>query len=294
MPTPQVLFFDVFGTCVDWRTTITAQLHAECRLVWDNPKATQGMSDLDKKKYESMTPARWGQFAQAWRDSYMGFCSYQSKTPSHPFITVDRHHRKSLRALLGEWGLADLWPADEDIVRISDHWHRLDGWLDTTEGLERLHQLCATVTLTNGNKTLVSDLRRHAKMTFDKLLCAEDFEAYKPSDAVYDGGVRLMKVHAQQCMMVAAHLGDLRAANSRGMQTAYIERDGEEKASPQEVEEARKKWLDYYIPLEKGNPEGGLVMLAAELEARGATSRDPIIVNEEVEGVTSIPKGGNY
>ena len=64
--------------------------------------------------------------------------------------------------------------------------------------------------------------------------------------------------------MVAAHLDDLKAAKSHGMQVVYVERLGEEKWSTEEIEKARSDgWVDIWVGPRLDN--GGFLEVAQKL-----------------------------
>ena len=65
---------------------------------------------------------------------------------------------------------------------------------------------------------------RFAKLPFQRLLSAEDFRHYKPDPEVYLGAASALGLEPHQVMMVAAHKGDLRAAQAVGMRAAFVER----------------------------------------------------------------------
>jgi len=62
--------------------------------------------------------------------------------------------------------------------------------------------------------------------------------------------------------MVAAHLGDLKAAKSHGLQVIYVERPMEEDWSQEEVEMAKREgWVDLWV----GQGSRGFVTMAERL-----------------------------
>lgn len=143
--------------------------------------------------------------------------------------TVDQHHLDSLRELLAARGLYNLWSAAtvEDLSLI---WHRLEPWSDTNAGLAALNDLgLQTTTLTNGNLALIGNMVSHSKMPFQHVLSAEMFNSYKPNPAVYLGAAEKLGLKPEECGMVAAHLGDLEAAQKCGFGTVYVERPEEER-----------------------------------------------------------------
>jgi 2-haloacid dehalogenase len=111
---------------------------------------------------------------------------------------------------------------------------------------------------------LLSDLQVHTKIPFTHLLSAELFGTYKPSSAVYRGAAEKLGLPIKECVMVAAHLNDLRAAKSQGMQVVYVQRPGEEEWSDDEVNKARSEgWVDVWVSLREGNR--GFVTVAEKL-----------------------------
>lgn len=55
------------------------------------------------------------------------------------------------------------------------------------------------------------------------------FNSYKPNPAVYLGAAEKLGLKPEECGMVAAHLGDLEAAQKCGFGTVYVERPQEER-----------------------------------------------------------------
>ncbi|KAM0717931.1 hypothetical protein Q7P37_006263 [Cladosporium fusiforme] len=241
-PLPKALFFDVFGTCVDWRKTVTEAL----------------IEAASKAGDTKMSPSDWAAFAQEWRTSYLTFTRAVAADPNLGWKTVDQHHLDSLHELLASHGLADLWPQHivEDLSLI---WHRLAPWPDTNAGLQALNDLgIQTATLTNGNLTLIGNMAAHAKMPFQHILSAEMFNSYKPNPAVYLGAADKLGLEPGECGMVAAHLGDLEAAQKCGLATVYVER-------PQEEREGHLREKEGLVDVWVGMQEGGFVEAARRL-----------------------------
>ncbi|TPX15768.1 uncharacterized protein E0L32_000102 [Thyridium curvatum] len=258
----KALTFDVFGTVVDWRTTVTAELQAAAAEKLRSAAFAALPADLQARA-RAATPEDWAAFAQAWRQSYtdfvQGFVAGQT-----PWKDVDAHHHDSLLGLLAARGLAGLY-APAEARALSLVWHRLAPWPDSAPGLALLGRAgLVTCALSNGNRSLLADLEAHGALGFRRLLSAEDFGAYKPDPSVYRGAAERLGFAPPGGMgrvaMVAAHLGDLRAARAQGMRTVYVERALEEAWGPEEREAARD-WVDLWIPLE----EDGFVELARRL-----------------------------
>ncbi|KAL8800735.1 MAG: hypothetical protein Q9200_007153 [Gallowayella weberi] len=104
---PKALLFDVFGTLVDWRTTVTHTLSTQAALALNSPSASVPTS---VRLFASTIS--WPDFAQQWHDTYKTFTSSQSSSsPSrskHPFKTADQHHHDSLLHLLHTHSLTGL------------------------------------------------------------------------------------------------------------------------------------------------------------------------------------------
>ncbi|KAE9980242.1 hypothetical protein BLS_008957 [Venturia inaequalis] len=244
-PSQLAFLFDVFGTCVDWRTTVTNELH--------------------RRGPSTMTVAEWGKFSQEWRNSYKVFTKSRADDSTLPMKTVDQHHFDSLQGLLAAWGLKDLWSAEE-LRDISLVWHRLDAWTDSEKGIEGFNGLGWTCTLSNGNTSLLRDLQGHAKLDFTHLFSAEDFGTFKPNKAIYLGAARKLGVSPSQCFMVAAHLPDLKAAKGCGYRTIYVERPLEEDWSVQQIEEAKiAGFVDLWISAD----ENGFLAAVERLKTEG-------------------------
>lgn len=256
---PRALLFDVFGTCVDWRTSVTEALEAQAHYALNDAAASLATRVRLRASY--MTEATWGEFAQQWRNLYKQFCHAIAEDPSLPWKTIDEHHLESLKELLAQWQLEGLW-TDEQVRTLSLIWHQLKPWPDTPAGIKVLNKLFYTGTLSNGNLSLLGDLKVFAQMDFTHLFSAEMFGSYKPSPTVYLGAVEKLGVRPVECAMVAAHLNDLKAAKACGLQTVYVERPLEEDWTAEQVENARKEgWVDLWIPADKE----GFIAMAEEL-----------------------------
>jgi 2-haloacid dehalogenase len=212
---------------------------------------------------DDMTMERWGEFAQQWRNGYKKFTRQLASDPSVPWKSVDEHHLESLKQLVEDWQLSGLWD-EEQLRAISLIWHRLDPWADSALGVSMLNRLFYTCTLSNGNLSLLGDLRTHSAIPFTHLFSAELFGTYKPSPRVYLGAAEKLQLPPEECVMVAAHLNDLQAAKQNGLKTVYVERPGEEDWGQDEVEKARQEgWVDLWISA--GNGSQGFITVAEKL-----------------------------
>ena len=197
----KAMTFDVFGTVVDWRSSIIRE--------GEQLTARTGI-EVD-----------WSRFADAWRGGY-GPAMRRVRSGELPWTKIDDLHRLILDGLIPEYGLTALNEAErDDLNRV---WHRLAPWPDTVSGLTRLRTRYVLASLSNGNVALLVNMAKHSGLPWDAVLSAELAHAYKPDPKVYLTAADLLGLEPEQVMMVAAHKGDLRAAAALGFKTAYVPR----------------------------------------------------------------------
>ncbi|MEL7895428.1 haloacid dehalogenase type II [Vreelandella neptunia] len=214
----KAIVFDVFGTIVDWRSSLINQFNElEKELGIELP--SEVLADQWRQLYApSMDRVRRGEI---------------------PWMVLDDLHRESLVTLLNQHGIA----LDEATIdRVNYFWHQLEPWPDVPHGLQRLKEHTIIATLTNGNVSLMVDVARHAKLPWDMIFCAELFEHYKPDSEVYLGACRLLRLPPEEVMLCAAHNADLRAARALGMKTAFIPRRTEYGPQQSKDLEAEEAW----------------------------------------------------
>jgi 2-haloacid dehalogenase len=197
----KALVFDVFGTVVDWRRSVAAEVQALA--------ARKGLT-LDGAK-----------FADAWRAGYRPSMD-RVRSGELPWTKLDHLHRMTLDRLLPEFGVTTL--TEDEKRELNRAWHRLRPWPDSAAGLTRLKKRFIIAPLSNGNIGLMTDLAKHAGLPWDVILGAEVVRHYKPDREVYQSAADILDLQVGEVMMVAAHLGDLRAAKSVGLQTAFVPR----------------------------------------------------------------------
>jgi len=203
-PDVQALLFDVFGTVVDWRSSI--------------------VDELTRFGAEKRLKADWAAFTDDWRGLYQPAMD-EVRTGRRPWTILDVLHRESLEKLLVKHAISDLSEADKD--HINRVWHRLRPWPDTVEGLTRLKSRFIIGTLSNGNVGLLTRMAKNAGLPWDVVLGAETARAYKPLPQAYLASAELLNLAPGQVMLVAAHNGDLAAAAKVGLATAFVARPTE-------------------------------------------------------------------
>ena len=195
----QALTFDVFGTVVDWRTSIIR----EGQIL----SANKGFN-ID-----------WAEFAERWRGGY-GPAMNRVRTGDLPWTKIDDLHRMILDELIDEYGMKEMTESERD--HFNKAWHRLIPWPDTVAGLYQLKTKYVITTLSNGNVSLLTNMAKNAGLPWDAVLSAELAKHYKPDPEAYLTAAELLSLRPEQVMMVAAHPGDLRAAARAGLRTAYV------------------------------------------------------------------------
>ena len=181
------LTFDVFGTVVDWRTSIIREGQQLTR--------THGIE------------ADWEAFADGWRGGY-GPQMNRVRTGELPWTKIDDLHRIILDGLLVEFGIAGRL-TETEVEDLNRAWHRLIPWPDTVRGLYRLKSRFVISTLSNGNVSLLTNMAKNAGLPWDCVLSSELAGHYKPDPEVYQKAAELLSLPPSRIMMVAAHRGDL-------------------------------------------------------------------------------------
>ena len=216
----KALVFDVFGTVVDWRGSIIHEGEA-----WGKARRLR----ID-----------WARFADRWRAGYAPAMDKVRKGEL-PWTRIDGLHRMILDQLLVEFRIEGL--TDEEKENWNRVWHRLKPWPDSVPGLTRLKKKYIIAPLSNGNVALLTNMAKHSRLPWDAILSAELVKRYKPDREVYLSAPHFFGVKPEDVMMVAAHRGDLEAARSCGLRTAFVHRPQEfgperaaAKASPGEFD----------------------------------------------------------
>jgi 2-haloacid dehalogenase len=200
----KALFFDVFGTLVDWRSSIAREAQAL-------------LGPLGHS-------CDWLAFADAWRGEYQPAME-EIRSGRSPFCKLDILHRRNLDRILPRFGIANV--SQEILANLNLAWHRLDAWPDSAPGLQKLRTKFYIAPVSNGNISLMVDLARRNGFPWDAILGAEVARDFKPKPRVYLAACAALDLAPADCMMVAAHSSDLSAAASCGLKTAHIARPDE-------------------------------------------------------------------
>jgi len=135
----RALTFDVFGTCVDWRSGVAAEAR--------------------RLGAQSGVNADWERLADAWRALY-GPSMDRVRSGELPWTNFDQLPRSSLDQVLREVGAEGFDSAARDQLTLA--WERLPAWPEAARGLERLNRHFTVTTLSNGNRSQQAALIRFA------------------------------------------------------------------------------------------------------------------------------------
>ena len=191
----KALIFDVFGTCVDWRTSVAREVAAVLPGV-----------DADA-------------FATAWRAEYDPAMA-RIREGGRGYVPLDDLHRENLHKVAADFGVTTP-------DALSHAWERLDPWPDVVAGLGALKRHHIVAPCSNGSIALMARLAKFGGLPWDCILGAEIAQDYKPKPRVYLAACAALRLPPDQVMMVAAHNDDLHAARAAGLMTAFVPRPTE-------------------------------------------------------------------
>lgn len=215
----KALLFDVFGTVVDWRSSVIREL--------ETFGAAKGIE------------RDWIGFTDKWRGLYQPAME-EVRSGRRAWTILDELHQESLVRLLDEFSISGL--RTEEIDHLNRAWHRLLPWPDSIEGLHRLKSRYIIGTQSNGNIALMVNLAKHSDLAWDVILGAETARTYKPRPESYLRNVALLGLEPGECMLVAAHNDDLAAASALGMRSAFVLRPAEYGPDQSKDLDAEEDW----------------------------------------------------
>ena len=131
--------FDIFGTVVDWRSSVIAEATR-----WGKAKGL----NID-----------WTGFTDRWRLGYRPAMDKVRKGEI-PWTKLDDLHRMILEDLLKQYKIEGL--SEEEKVNWAHVWRRLKPWPDSVEGLSRLKKKYIISPMSNGNVALMTHLAKFA------------------------------------------------------------------------------------------------------------------------------------
>ena len=200
----KAMTFDVFGTVVDWRSSIAREI-----------------KEMGQRKGFVLD---WDSFADEWRSGYKPAMD-KVRNGELPWTKIDTLHRMILDEMLTRHQISNMSEDEKDYLNRA--WHRLDPWPDSVKGLTLLKKDHIISSLSNGNVALLVNMAKYGGLPWDTVLSAEIARHYKPDAEAYLSTGEYLGLPIHQVMMVAAHKNDLESAKSNGMMTGYVPRPKE-------------------------------------------------------------------
>jgi len=197
----RALAFDTYGTVVDWRTSVLAELQSLA--------ARKGLT-FDRVR-----------FLDEWKAAYRPAMDKVNRGEM-PWTTVDAIYRTRLDELLLTHGITRL--TSEEIDALARVWWRLRPWPDAVAGIRRLKVRYIVTPLSNASFIGMVELARFAGLPWDCVITAENARCYKPRPEAYRTAISLLGLKPEEVLMVAAHNYDLEAARHERMATAFVPR----------------------------------------------------------------------
>ena len=141
MPVSNVkaLTFDVFGTVLDFRSSIIR--HGE---------------ELGRRKGLAVD---WAAFADEWYGGYRPAMN-RINSGEDEWANVGAIYRRRLEELTEKFGLDSL--TGEEKTRFNQSWSRLDPWPDSVSGLTRLKKKFIISALSNGDFGMLTEMGKFA------------------------------------------------------------------------------------------------------------------------------------
>ncbi|KAK0469127.1 haloacid dehalogenase [Desarmillaria tabescens] len=227
----QALVLDLMGTCTDWCSSILSALGSKPPLV--DPRS----------------------FAMDWQAGFFEEIHHRFQAGEDPEDPedIDVTHRRVLDRILLERKIGmDFWDEEtrNDMVQ---SWHIQQAWPDAIKGLEILKHKFFVIVLANGTTRLQLDIIKSSQLPFHTLLSSQLLDLTKPDPKIYQKAIDLLDLKPEECLMVASHAYDLRAAARMW--------------DPEEDMDHLRQTFDFFVEGTDGSDTNGLVKLATILQA---------------------------
>ncbi len=197
--------FDVFGTVVDWRSGVAAEV-----------------SSAYRAKNEAVDAKA---FADEWRGEYQPAMQH-IRSGDRGYVALDILHRENLEIVLNRRGQSDLFTQAE-LANLNRAWEKLPPWPDAPQGLTDLKAIMPVAPCSNGSISLMTRLARFGGLSWDCIVGAEIAQGYKPDPKVYQRSTAALGLAPGEVIMIATHNDDLAAARRAGLATGYFPRPDE-------------------------------------------------------------------
>ena len=197
------MLFDTFGTVVDWRSGVAAEI----RRFADTHGLALDPVDL----------------ADKWRAEYQPSME-MIRSGQRGYVPLDQLHLENLKRVLERNGLSPAGFTSGDLEELNCAWERLPAWPDSRDGLRQLKSRYVIGPLSNGNTALLVNMGKNAGLPWDVVVGLDLLRVYKPDPDAYLGAASVLRLDPGEVMLVAAHNGDLGAARDAGLATGFVPR----------------------------------------------------------------------
>ncbi|KAH7379801.1 haloacid dehalogenase [Cadophora sp. MPI-SDFR-AT-0126] len=228
----KAVIFDLMGTCCDWHSSIVPALQSS------PPTPLLPSSSLPN-------------LATDWRAVFFQEIHLRFEA-GLPAEDIDATHRRVLNRLL-----------EEELMRRfgGRTLARCFAWVD--EVAREVFRV--RVVLVNGTTRLQLDIAKSSGLPFHALFSSQLLGLTKPDPEIYRKLMEVMKVEPDECLMVAAHAYDLRAAKKVGKWHAQ----GLYSTNTEDLDENMagiRAEVDMFLDGTKGDEHCGIAELANRLD----------------------------
>ncbi|KAI9150042.1 Haloacetate dehalogenase H-2 [Paramyrothecium foliicola] len=198
----KAVFFDFMGTCLNWHEAVSRALPS------------------------SIPYSQASQMAIDWRKAYFQANAHRLDQQLPP-EDIDSTLARTLNSLLdNEYANYESYFNASVLKNVVEAWHFQPAWPEVNEATRAIREDLGLETFVHANGTtrLQLDLTRSSGLSFNMLFSSQLLGVYKPSLDAYKRALELVKLGAEEVIMVAAHAYDLRGAQRCGMKTVYVHR----------------------------------------------------------------------
>ncbi|WP_156884553.1 HAD family hydrolase [Stappia stellulata] len=204
----KAIFFDVFGTVVDWRSGIAN--------AFDRAFAKSG---ADIKPFD---------LADAWRAEIASHLidAVADQNASMPYAGLDAIHCQTLAAVVEKAELTHRL-GDKEKATLERSWEHLRPWPDSVPGLRSLRREYVIAPCTHASISMMTWLAKSAGLPWDLILGAEMAPGRLSAPGMYRRSAAAIGLDPGDVMLVSAHNRDLDAGRAAGLKTGFFSRPKE-------------------------------------------------------------------
>ena len=197
----KAVFFDFMGTCLDWHSSVVKSLP---------PSIPQDQAS---------------KLAIEWRRQYFIETNHRFRQNLAP-EDIDETLKRVLEWVLEQSPYLKAFFNDDDIDHAVKGWHSQPAWPEVQKAIQTIRDDNGLEVFVHANGTtrLQLDLVNSSALRFNMLFSSQLLGCYKPNPESYEKALQLVKLKAEDVVLVAAHAYDLRGAQKVGLKTIYIHR----------------------------------------------------------------------